>query len=67
MAITTYEGKVENRRIKRLGAQRLPEHAPVHVVVPEITTTRPRRVGSPRLVNPEEAKMFKKRIIRKNS
>lgn len=61
MAVTTYEGIVQNGTIKLPESVQLPEHSRVYVVVPDKTspsvdkTTPPL---SPRLVHPEEISDF---------
>jgi hypothetical protein len=58
MKVTTYEATVENGQIKLPAEARLPEHARVYVVVPEIEETHRVRVMSPRLGDPRRAVDF---------
>jgi hypothetical protein len=63
MAILTVEGIVENGQIRLPDHVTLPEHTKVYVVIPDIKTTPPAHVYSPRLVHPEQAADFAKQII----
>ena len=58
MSILTIEAKVENGQIRLPDGVKLPEHARVFVVVPDIEITRETRVLSPSLVHPEQAADF---------
>lgn len=66
MAVLTYEGVVENGRIRLREEAALPEHARVYVVVPDPVNEAPIAVRtpavvhlrSPRLANPADAKYF---------
>jgi hypothetical protein len=53
MKIMTYEATIENGQIKLLEAVRLPEHATVYVVVPDIEQGSVIHFRSPRLARPE--------------
>jgi hypothetical protein len=63
MQVSTYEGIVENGKIRLKSDVHLPESITVYVVVPEIVTKPVVHVYSPRLLYPEQAKEFKKEII----
>jgi hypothetical protein len=63
MAILTLEGIVENGQIRLPDDVTLPEHTKVYVVIPALETTRPARIYSPRLANPEHAEFFAKEVI----
>lgn len=63
MNISTIEGVVENGLIRLLDNSRLPEHAHVFVIVPELPAFGTPRIHSPRLVNPKQAADFVKEII----
>lgn len=66
MKVTTYEGVVENGRVRLLDEAQIPENATVYVIVPEVDfEVEPRPVSyiaSPRLANPEQAKDFVKKV-----
>lgn len=62
MRVTTYEATVENGQIKLSEAVRLPEHSKVYVIVPGVDEESRVRVGSPRLVEPEQAIDFVKEV-----
>ena len=63
MAILTFEGIVENGRIRLPDNVTLPEHTKVYVVIPDIETAPQAHIYSPRLVHPEQAADFAKQII----
>ena len=63
MAIATFEGIVENGRVRLPGDVLLPENTKVYVVVPEGQTHGPVRVASPRLARREDAADFTKQVI----
>lgn len=63
MQVSTYEGVVENGKIRLKSGVQLPESTTVYVIVPDTTTESVVHVYSPRLANPEQAKDFKKEII----
>jgi len=52
MAILTVQGIVKNGQIRLPENVTLPEHTKVYVVIPDIETTPPAHVYSPRLVHP---------------
>ncbi len=67
MTVPTYEGIVENGRIRLLEDVVLPEKAKVYVVVPEVVVELPPlppvvHVRSPRLANPSHAARFQKTV-----
>ena len=62
MKLATYEATVEDGRIKLSEAVKLPEHAKVYVIVPEVEETPRFRVGSPRLARPGDAAAFTKEV-----
>lgn len=62
MAILTIEGIVENGQIRLRDHVVLPEHAKVYVVIPDAETVPLARTYSPRLVHPEQAADFTKRV-----
>jgi len=63
MAISTYEGTVENGQIRLFSDVKLPEHARVYVIIPDPEARRTGHAYSPHLVHPEQAADFTKRII----
>jgi hypothetical protein len=62
MKVTTYEATVENGQIKLFDAVRLPEHATVYVVVPDMKEGAPIHFRSPRLARLECAADFKMEV-----
>jgi hypothetical protein len=63
MKVATYEGFIENGKIRLPDNILLPEKAKVYVIVPEIEVKTVAYVASPRLVHPEQAEDFKKEVI----
>jgi hypothetical protein len=63
MAISTFEGTVENGQIRLLDDVELPEHAKVYVILPDLRTQRPARIYSPRLAHPEQAADFTMKVV----
>ena len=63
MKLATYEGVVENGRVRLPAGVLLPEKAKVYVVVPEVGTEPVAHIASPRLVHPEQAKDFVKEVF----
>ncbi len=63
MEIATYEGIVENGKIRLKSGVLLPENMKVYVIAPEIASKPIVHIYSPRLVHPEQAKDFEKEII----
>ncbi len=59
----TYEGIVENGNVRLPADIHLPESTRVYVVVPDVETRRIVHLRSPRLVHPEQAKDFIKKVI----
>jgi hypothetical protein len=62
MAIMTYEGIVENGRIRLADNVRLPDQARVYIIVPDTDVKRV-RIVSPRLVHREQARDFRKVVV----
>jgi len=62
MSVKTFEGFVENGRIRLRGEPSLPEHTRVFVVVLDAEDGLPVRVPTPRLVYPEQAADFQKEV-----
>ncbi|MEW6365127.1 MAG: hypothetical protein AB1714_10875 [Acidobacteriota bacterium] len=67
MRVATYEGVVEEGRVRVDGNVLLPEHTRVFVVVPEVHVEQIAHVPSPRLAHPEEACDFRMEIIEDSS
>jgi len=63
MRVTTFEGTVENGRIRLPATVRLPERAKVYVVIPDVEVQTVAYIGSPRLVHLEQAADFKKEVV----
>lgn len=63
MAISTFEGIVENGQIRLCGEVTLPEKTKVFVVIPDFEAAAKAHVHSPRLVHPEQAADFAKEVI----
>ncbi|MBI3653253.1 MAG: hypothetical protein HY231_19670 [Acidobacteria bacterium] len=62
MKVITFEGIVENGQIQLPPDVHLPEKAKVYVVIPEVEIKPTAYVGSPRLVNQEQASDFTKEV-----
>lgn len=58
MTISTYEGIVENGKIRLKVGIKLPENATVYVIVPQTAAQQTIQWRTPRLLNPEQAKDF---------
>jgi hypothetical protein len=63
MAVTTFEGVVENGQIRLKTDVQLPEKTKVYVVVPSLEKKKIARIISPRLVHPEDMAALKKEMI----
>ncbi len=63
MAVSTFEGVVENGQIRLPESITLPDRTRVYVVIPDFETTRQAHVHSPRLVHPEQAADFAKEVF----
>ena len=63
MSVATFEGVVEQGRIRLESGVRLPENTRVYVVVPDIRVERSARMISPRLAHPEQAKEIELEVI----
>jgi hypothetical protein len=65
MTVTTYEGVVENGKIRLMAGVKLPENAKVYVVVPDLKTADKKKavqILSPHLVRREDAARFKMKV-----
>jgi len=64
MLVSTFEGIVENGRIRLRDDVTLPEKARVYVIIPDLEAAPPKaHVYSPRLVHSEQANDFIKEVI----
>jgi hypothetical protein len=63
MSVTSFEGIVENGRIRLEPTVRLPENTKVYVLVPNLPAMPTARVRSPRLAHPEQAADFTMEIV----
>lgn len=61
--LATYEGIVENGKVKLPADAGIPEKTRVFVLIPTIEIQSGSNIASPRLVNPEQAKDFEKQIV----
>jgi hypothetical protein len=64
MAVATYEGVVEQGKIRLKAGVKLPENAKVYVVVPDLKMDKKKAVEilSPRLVHRGDANQFKMKV-----
>ena len=67
MAISTFEGIIENGQIRLRDKVALPEQAKVYVVIPDFEAVSRAHIYSPRLVQPEQAAAFVKQIVEGNA
>jgi hypothetical protein len=58
MSILTLEGIVDHGQIRLPANVRLPEHAKVYILVPDVKIERTARIESPRLAHPAQAADF---------
>ncbi len=63
MKVATYEGFIENGKVRLPDNIHLPERAKVYVIVPDVALESLAYIGSPKLVHPEQAEDFKKEVI----
>jgi len=61
--LATYEGVVENGHVTLPPNADIPEKTRVYVLVPNLETKRTPYIGSPRLVDPEQAKDFEMEVF----
>lgn len=62
MKVMTYEATVEDGKIRLSEPVRLPEHAKVYVVVPDVEELPRFHIASPRFARPESAADFVKDV-----
>ena len=63
MSVATFEGIIENGKIKLPDSIRVPERTKVYVIIPGVSQPGPMRIMSPRLAHPEQAKDFELTVI----
>jgi hypothetical protein len=63
MGALTLEARVENGLIKLVDPVSLPEQAKVYVVIPDLESSPPEHISSPRLKHPHQADDFIKEIV----
>ena len=63
MGVATYEGVVEQGKIRLKTSVRLPDNTKVYVVVPAIQVEQSAHIFSPRLAHPEQAADFELEVI----
>jgi hypothetical protein len=61
--LATYEGVVENGRVRLPSDAGIPEKTRVYVLVPDAESVSAPYVVSPHLANPAQVKDFEKRVI----
>lgn len=64
MTVTTYEGVVENGKIRLKAGIKLPENAKVYIIVPNLKMDEKKaiRMLTPRLANHKQAADFKMQV-----
>lgn len=67
MAILSFEGIVEDGRIRLPDDVALPDKARVYVVIPDYSVPVKAHVSTPRLAHPEQAAKFIKKIVEVDS
>ncbi len=63
MGVVTIEGVVERGRIRIKGKVRLPDHARVYIIVPDMEVEQAIRIPSPHLACPEQVADFVLEVI----
>ncbi|HLF25250.1 MAG TPA: hypothetical protein VJG32_02845 [Anaerolineae bacterium] len=63
MNVVTFEGIVEQNRIRLTGNVRLPENTKVYVVVPDLQVAQVAHIFSPRLAHPDQAADFTMEVV----
>ena len=61
--LATYEGVVENGRVRLPPNADIPEGTPVYVLVPNAETHPLPHIATPHLADPDQAKDFEKQVI----
>lgn len=67
MSVITIEALVENGQIRLPSSVHLPENGKVYVIIPDVAVLPISYIGSPRLVRPEQAVDFQKKVVKENS
>jgi len=67
MGVLTIEGIIDNGQIKLNSDIRLPEHAKVYVIVPDMRIEETVHLFSPRLKNSGQAVDFKMEVVAESS
>lgn len=67
MGVLTIEGIVDNGQIKLVSDVRLPEHAKVYVIVPDMKLEQTVHLFSPRLKNPNQAADFEMELVEESA
>jgi hypothetical protein len=62
MSVTTFEGVVENGRVRLPAGVVLPERQTVFVVVPDTIPLTTRKLPGVRLANPDDAPKFEMKV-----
>jgi hypothetical protein len=62
MSVTTFEGVVENGRVRLPAGVLLPEHQTVFVVAPNTIPPTTRKTPGVRLTNPDDAAKFEMKV-----
>jgi hypothetical protein len=65
--VASFEGTVENGRIRLEPGVRLPENTKVYVLVPNLPVTPTAHIRSPRLAHPEQAADFAMEVIEEDA
>jgi len=63
MKIATYEGVIENGKVRLIENIRLPEKRKVYIIIPDLEEQPIAHIGSPRLLHPEQMDDFKKEVL----
>lgn len=63
MGVATFEGVVEEGKIRLKTGIRLPDKTKVYVIVPDIQIERGAKFFSPRLAHPEQAADFELEVV----
>jgi hypothetical protein len=67
MSVESFEGTVENGRIRLEPGVRLPENTKVYVLVPNLPATPTARIRSPRLAYREQTADFSMEVIEEDA
>lgn len=67
MSVVSYEGIVENGRVRLEPGVRLPENTKVYVLVPGAPVPPTAQLRSPRLAHPEQAADFAMEVVEEDA